>query len=311
MKIENIVTRKRKGYFHVGRREFNIKESLTGIGFMAPAVILALVFVIIPIFVSVFFAFTNANMGRLNNISFVGFKNFVDVFSDSYIWPALKNTLYFVGVVVPLQFGLALGLALLVNRLKVMNSFFRWAFFAPVMLSLAVTSFLWLNLLNPQEGLMNALLGFFGLGPSLFLEDTKLSMPIIILISAWQGAGYQMLIILSGLKNIPRDLYEAASIDRANKINQFFHVTLPSLKPTIVFVLITMIIGAFRIMVQPMIMTNGGPLNSTLTMSLYIYRTGVTYKNVGYSSAIALLYTFVIATVSLTLRKLLGGDNEA
>ena len=90
-----------------------------------------------------------------------------------------------------------------------------------------------------------------------------------------------------------------------------FSVTLPSLKPTIVFVLITMIIGAFRIMVQPMIMTNGGPLNATLTMSLYIYRTGVTYKNVGYSSAIALLYTFVIATVSLTLRKVLGGDNEA
>ena len=311
MQIENIVTRKRKGYFYLGRREYNIKESLTGLGFMAPATLLALVFVIIPIFVSVFFAFTNANMGRLTDISFIGFKNFIDVFSDSYIWPALRNTLYFVGVVVPLQFGLALGLALLVNRLRVMNSFLRWAFFAPVMLSLAVTSFLWLNLLNPQEGLINALLGFFGLGPSLFLEDTKLAMPIIILISAWQGAGYQMLIMLSGLKNIPKDLYEAASIDRANKVEQFFHVTLPSLKPTIVFVLITMIIGAFRIMVQPMIMTNGGPLNSTLTMSLYIYRTGVTYKNVGYSSAIALLYTFIIATVSLTLRKVLGGDNEA
>jgi len=311
MQIENIVTRKRRGYFHFGRSEYNIKESLTGLGFMAPATLLALLFVIVPIFVSIFFAFTSANMGRLTDITFVGFKNFVDVFSDSYIWPALKNTLYFVGVVVPLQFGLALGLALLVNRLRVMNSFLRWAFFAPVMLSLAVTSFLWLNLLNPQEGLMNSILGFFGLGPSLFLEDTKLAMPIIILISAWQGAGYQMLIILSGLKGIPKDLYEAASIDRANKVEQFFHVTLPSLKPTIVFVLITMIIGAFRIMVQPMIMTNGGPLNSTLTMSLYIYRTGVTYKNVGYSSAIALLYTFIIATVSLTLRKLLGGDNEA
>lgn len=311
MKIENIVSKKRKGYFHVGQHEYNLKESLTGFAFMAPATILAFVFVIIPIFVSIFFAFTNANMGRLNDISFIGIKNFIDVFSDSYIWPALKNTLYFVGIVVPLQFCIALGLALLVNHLRLMNSFLRWAFFAPVMLSLAVTSFLWLNLLNPQEGLMNAVLGLFGLGPSLFLEDTKLAMPIIILISAWQGAGYQMLIMLSGLKNIPKDLYEAASIDRANKINQFFHITLPSLKPTIVFVLITMIIGAFRIMVQPMIMTNGGPLNATLTMSLYIYRTGVTYKTVGYSSAIALLYTVIIASISLTLRKVLGGDNEA
>jgi fructooligosaccharide transport system permease protein len=311
MKIDNIVTKRRRGYFRIGSNEYNIRESLTGIGFMLPVTILALVFVIIPIFVSIFFGFTNANMGRLNNIQFIGLKNFIDVFSDSYIWPALKNTLYFVVVVVPLQFGLALCLALLVNKIKVMNGLLRWAFFAPVMLSLAVTSFLWLNLLNQQEGLINAILGFFGLGPSLFLQDTKLAMPLIIIISAWQGAGYQMLILLSGLKNIPKDLYEAASIDRAGKLQQFFHVTLPSLKPTIVFVLITMIIGAFRIMVQPMIMTNGGPLNATLTMSLYIYRTGVTYKNVGYSSAIALLYTFVIATVSLTLRKVLGGDNEA
>jgi fructooligosaccharide transport system permease protein len=311
MQIENIVTNKRKGYFYLGTREYNIKESIVGASFLAPVVGLALVFVIVPIIVSLFFAFTNANLGRLNDISLVGIKNFLDVFQDSYIWPALKNTLYFVGIVVPLQFGLSLGLALLLNKVRRMNSFLRWAFFAPVMLSLAVTSFLWLNLLNPQEGLMNALLGFFGLGPSLFLEDTKLAMPIIILISAWQGAGYQMLIMLSGLKNIPKDLYEAASIDRANKLQQFFHVTLPALKPTIVFVLITMIIGAFRIMVQPMIMTNGGPLNSTLTMSLYIYRTGVTYKNVGYSSAIALLYTIVIASISLTLRKVLGGDNEA
>ena len=163
------------------------------------------------------------------------------------------------------------------------NTFFRWAFFAPVMLSLAVTSMLWINLLNEQDGLINAILTMIGLPKEKFLGDPKMAMDLIVLISAWQGAGYQMLIFLSGLKNIPKEMYEAASIDGANKRQQFFRITLPSIRPTFSFVLITMLIGAFRLITQPMIMTQGGPINKTLNDVLLYYQQGITYRDVGYS----------------------------
>lgn len=278
--------------------------------FMIPAVLLAFVFIVLPIGISLSYAFTDANLLRLDDIQFNGLENFVRIFKDARIAIALKNTFIFVIEVVPLQLGASLGLALLINKIKKFNTFLRWAFFTPVMLSLAVTSMLWMNLLNPQDGLINALITGFGGNPQLFLEDPNQALQVIIFISAWQGAGYQMLIFLSGLKNIPKDLYESASIDRASKWTQFWKITLPSLKPTFVFILITMLIGAFRICVQPMIMTQGGPLDSTLTMSYYIYTQGITYREVGYSSSIALAFTVIIATISLTLRKLLGKENN-
>ena len=290
MRIGDITKKRSKGQYRLFGTEYSLRETIAGLSFLAPCFLLSVVFVFLPIAISLSYAFTDANMLRLDSVNFIGFDNFVRLFQDASIGKALTNTLIFVGCV---------------------NTFLRWAFFCPVMLSLAVTSMLWMNLLNPQEGLINALILALGGNPMMFLEDPDQAMGCIIFISAWQGAGYQMLILLSGLKNIPKELYEAAEIDRASKWQQFLNVTLPGLKPTMVFVLITMIIGAFRICVQPMIMTDGGPLDSTLTMSLYIYKQGVEYRDVGYSSAIAMVYTVIIAAVSLTLRKVLGGDNEA
>ena len=306
--IENLTRRKSKNDFHFFGKIFSKEETIVGWLFMLPATILGALFVILPIMISLSYAFTNANLLRLDQIQLNGFANFIRAFEDPKIWIALKNTFTFVIFVVPLQLTTSLGLALLLNKIKRFNTFLRWAFFTPVMLSLAVTSMLWMNLLNPQDGLINALFLAFGGNPQLFLEDPNQAMPIIIFISAWQGAGYQMLIFLSGLKNIPKDLYEAASIDRASKWSQFWNITLPMLKPTFVFILITMLIGAFRIIVQPMIMTQGGPLNATLTMSYYIYMQGINFREVGYSSAIALMFTFIIASISLTLRRILGTE---
>lgn len=311
MTVENIAFKRKKNHFKIGKKEYTVSESLTGLAFIAPCLILSIIFVFIPIAFSLTMAFTDANMGRLTQMQFVGFENFVRLAKDTKILTALRNTAIFVLGVMPLQFGTALGLALLLNKIKRCNTFLRWAFFVPVMLSLAVTSLLWMNLLNKQNGLINILLLAIGANPVAFLEDPNLAMGSIIFISAWQGAGYQMLILLSGLKNIPKDVYEAADIDRANAWQKFTNVTLPGLKPTMVFVFITMLIGAFRICVQPMIMTGGGPLDATLTMSYYIYKNGITFKDVGYSSAIALFYTIILATISLSLRKALGGDNEA
>ena len=310
MRIENIVDRRRPGNFRLFGQEYNIRESLTALGFMLPAVILAIIFIFLPIVISLAFAFTNANLMTIGNFDWVGFDTIARVFSDHRVGEALRNTLYFVAGVMPLQFGTALGLALILKHVSHGNKFLRWAFFCPVMLSLAVTSMLWMNLLNKEDGLINTLLLAMGANPVAFLENPKTAMPCIIFISAWQGAGYQMLILLSALQNIPKEQYEAAEIDKASKWQQFLNVTLPGIKPTMVFVFITMLIGAFRICVQPMLMTPGGLNGATMTMSYFIYNQAQEYGNFGYSSAVALVYTFLIATVSLLIRKVLGGDNQ-
>ena len=226
------------------------------------------------------------------------------------MWNALGNTCLFVVLAVPLQLGVALGLALLLNKDVKCNTFFRWAYFCPVMLSLAVTSFLWMNLLNEQEGLFNGLLMSLGMKKNQNFLGSDYGMFSIIVVSVWQGAGYQMLIFLSGLKNIEPALYEAASLDGANKWQQFVHITLPAILPTTSFVLVTMLIGAFRLITQPMIMTPQGAADvtgreTTSTMSWYIYQQGLISGKVGYSSAIALVYTVFLAAIALTLRKVM------
>ena len=165
--------------------------------------------------------------------------------------------------------------------------FFKVAFFAPVVMSLVVISILWLYLLNPNNGLLNALLNKIGISSQPFLTSPKQAMYAIVFVSAWQGAGYQMLLFLGGMQNIPQDIYEAAELDGFSKWAQFRYITMPLLKPTALFVLLTTLISAFKLIVQPMVMTQGGPLNSTITMVYYIYQQGFTDRLVGYSSSIA------------------------
>lgn len=305
MKNNALPVRAKGMYFRFLGRSFKKHDAIVGAVFVLPAFVLGCIFVVAPMLVSLAYSVTDANLLALNNVHFNGFVNFAEAFGDSYLWNAFLNTLEFVVKVVPLQLCASLGLALILNTKIRCNTFFRWAFFCPVMLSLAVTSFLWMNLLNEQEGLINAILENLGFSRQPFLESPKQAMNVIVFISAWQGAGYQMLIFLSGLKNIPPEIYEAASIDGANPVQKFFFITIPNILPTFSFVLITMLIGAFRLIVQPMVMTGGGPVDSTMTMSYYIYTQGITFRNVGYSSAIALLYTFFMAAIALTLRKLM------
>lgn len=298
-----------KPHYTLFKRRYSTQDTIVGWAFLLPAVILGLIFIIGPMVVSLSYSFTDAHLLKLDQAKFYGLKNFIDAFKDETMWEAFKNTMQFVICVVPLQLGVAYGLALILNSKIKCNTFFRWAFFVPVMLSLAVTSTLWMNLLNEQDGLINTLLENLGFDRQKFLSDPKQAMPIIIFISAWQGAGYQMLIFLSALKNIPKEVYEASDVDGANKWQKLIYITCPMIKSTFSFILVTTLIGAFRLITQPMIMTGGGPLNSTLTMSYYIYLNGIKYWNVGYSSAIALIYTIFMATIALTLNKVTGKDN--
>lgn len=304
----------KKAYFKLFGTSYKKSDALVGIGFVLPACILGILFIFVPIAISLLYAFTDMDFTDVGIRAphFIGFENFRIMFTqDRVIWKALGNTFLFVVIAVPVQLAVALGLALILNLKKLRcNTFFRWAFFMPVMLSLAVTSFLWINLVS-RSGLVTVMLEKIGFDMDrLLLENPKTAMGVIIFVSVWQGAGYQMLIFLSGLKNIPSELYEAASLDGASPSRMFFSITLPAIKPTFSFVAVTTLIGAFKLITQPMIMTQGGPDDSTYTMSYFIYdRARNGGKGLGYSSAVALFYTIVMATIALVLRKVTSGDN--
>lgn len=177
-------------------------------------------------------------------------------------------------------------------------------------MSLVVVSILWLYILNPSAGLLNEMLSNIGMNPQPFLSSPNQAMYVIVVISAWQVAGYQMLIFLAGLQNIPNEVYEAARMDGASRWRQFLNITLPMLKPTAFLILTTTLIDAFKLIIQPMVMTQGGPLNSTMTPVYYIYRTGFTDRHVGYASALTVAYGLVIIVFTIIQRKVVGGENN-
>lgn len=286
------------------------RENVVAYTFLGPALLLLLLFLIIPAIMSVYYAFTDYYLLTPDTRKFVGLDNFINLFKDPIFLKSLANTLKFVVWVIPLQIGAALGLALLLNKQRKANTFFKVAYFSPVVMSLVVISVLWLYLLNPNEGIINNVLTYFGVSAQPFLTSPKQAMFTIVFVSAWQGAGFQMLIFLAGLQNIPGEVYEAAQLDGMNKWQRFIYITLPLLKPTSIFIFITTLIGAFKLLVQPMVMTQGGPVNSTMTVVYYIYQTGFTDRMVGYASSIALLFGTIIGLVTLAQRKLVKEEDD-
>ena len=287
---------------------YRVKSSATAYLMLLPAVILAFLFILLPILYSLGYSFTNYRLLEEHRMRFTGFDNFVEIFENisekGMLYKAIKNTLAFVVGVVPLQIGLALLLALFVNRPCFGSKIFKVCFFAPVVISLSVTSLLWLEILSPDKtGLLNSIIGLFGLPPHDWLRDEATAIPCIIVLSAWQGCGYQMLIFLSGLSNIRKDLYEAAALDGANAWHRFWTVTWVGLRSTFVYVLITVFIGACRILTQPMLMTHYR--EHTVTISYYMYQTGFKDRWIGEISAVALLMTFFIGGVTLIQRRVL------
>lgn len=300
--IDIIRRKKQNGKYHKS-------EVLVGFGLMIPAVVLAFFLVVLPIFFSFTFAFENYNLLKPDKATFVGFKNFADLFDElaqgGEILTALKNTALFVVLVVPLQITLALLLALFCNNKRKGTTIFKVCFFAPVAISLSVTAFLWLIILSPSEsGIVNSILRIFGVEPQVFTKQENAIIVWMVIMSAWQGCGFQMLIFLSALGNIRKDLYEAAAVDGAGPIRRFFTITLPGLKPTLVYIVITVFIGACRVMIQPMLIT--GYEDTGITLSLYMYERGFAFRKVGYSCAVALILTFIIGSITFAQRKLLG-----
>ena len=263
--------------------------------FVAPAVILLIAFLVVPMIYTVYFS----------GFKFIGLENYQKLFSDKNFWLALKNTVYFTVIVVPCQCVLALALALLVSKKFRGVAVFRTMYFAPQLTSMVVISVLWSVLYNanPNTGLINSILVSLGMSPIKFLSDASTAMNSIIFMSAWQGAGYQMMIFLAGLQGIPRDQYEAASVDGATKFKQFLYITLPGLKGTIKYVIMITMIQAMKLFTQPYIMTQGGPKNSTKTLVYYIYTQGFQKGNFGYACSIAAVFFVIVVCMSMAMKK--------
>lgn len=280
----------------------NRVESMMGMVFFGPALVLLAIFLFIPLILTFVFSFTDFFALNPGITHFVGLDNFKQVFADETFRQAFWNTVKFVLIIVPLQGLGSLGLALVINKISHFKKFFKVAFFVPVVMSLAVVSTLWMQIYSP-EGILNAILGFFGIDAQPFIHSADQALPSIAIMSAWQGMGYQMIIFLGGLQGISPSLYEAAEMDHATPWQKFKDITLPELKPLLVFVLITVTIGAFRMLVQPMIMTGGGPSNSTYTVVYDIYETGTVNWEMGLASTMAVVFAVfvIILTVIQTL----------
>lgn len=223
-----------------------MKDNLIGYGFLAPALLLLTIFLIIPVIMVIYYAFTDYYLLTPDARQFIGLENFKRLFADPIFVKSIWNTAKFVVWIIPVQLGAALGMALIINKNRKGNIFFKVAFFAPVVMSLVVISILWLYLLNPNEGLVNTLFAKIGIASQPFLTSPKQAMYTLVFVSAWQGAGYQMLLFLGGMQNIPQDVYEAAEIDGFSKFQQFRYITMPLLKPTAIFILLTTLISAFK-----------------------------------------------------------------
>jgi multiple sugar transport system permease protein len=273
---------------------------------VSPAVVLFTVFLLVPIVLAFALAFTNARLISPRPAEFIGLENFTFLMSDPVFWASVRNTFYFAVVVVPVQAGLALGLALLVNAKVRGTQFFRTIYFLPVVTSMVVVSLLW-RFMYQEDGLINQILTkvtFGAFEPIDWLNDPKWALPAIMVMSIWQGVGFHMVIWLAGLQTIPAELYEASSLDGAGAWDQFRYVTWPGLVHTRTFILVTITIAAFSLFTQISVMTQGGPLDSTTTVVYHAVRSGYSQLQTGYASAISLVFFAMVLTVSLIQRRL-------
>jgi multiple sugar transport system permease protein len=275
--------------------------------FVAPALLVIVVFFFVPVLAALAISLTDFDIYALadsRNLRLVGLRNYAQLLQTPLFWQALGNTLYFVVVGVPLSVTVSLGAALLLHsRLVRFRGLFRTALFAPVVTTLVAVAVVWRYLFNPHYGWLNYALGRLGIPPVDWLGDPQWAMPAIIVFAVWKNFGYNMIIFLAGLQSIPEPLYEAARIDGASIWRQFRHVTLPMLAPILAVVNILTIAGYFQLFAEPYVMTQGGPLQSTVSVLYFMYEEGFKWWNLGSASAVAfVLFLFIFVVTALQLR---------
>ncbi|MEP7370119.1 MAG: sugar ABC transporter permease [Dermatophilaceae bacterium] len=273
-----------------------------------PFMLLFVVFTAGPVIASLYMSLTDIKARDLHSpfdVTFVGLQNYAHVFGDQTFRTAGFNTAYFVIVGVPLTLGIALAAALALNKgITKFRTLFRVGYYTPVVTSIVAVAVVWRFLLREDVGLVNTVLRWFGINGPDWLGSTTWAMPSLIAMASWRNFGTAMIIFLAGLQSVPVVLHEAASIDGASAWQQFRHITVPLLRPTILFVMVTTVIGYVQFFEEPFVMTNGGPLDSTVSLSMFTYRQ-FGFGNYGFASATSyVLFVIIVALTAVQFRSL-------
>jgi lactose/L-arabinose transport system permease protein len=272
--------------------------------FIGPAFLLMLIFTVYPVFSSFILSFQEV---RGVEKSFVGFANYTRLFHDPIFYKSLLNTFEILIVQVPIMLFLSLLIAVGLHSSMVKGkAFLRISYFMPAITAMVAASIVFMILLDERFGLVNYFLSFLGIDAIHWLTTPFWAKVTVIIVMTWRWTGYNMVIFLAGLQNIPAELYEAASIDGAGKVKQFFMITIPQLKPVFIFTVVMSTIGTLQLFDEPFILTNGGPNSATMTITLYLYEKGFKYFDFGYASAIAYVLVLITAVISWIQMKMVG-----
>ncbi len=282
------------------RRRREMRRTVTAYAFITPAMVFFIVFLFVPLVAAVYLSFTSYDL--YNAPQWRGFENYTQLFNDPLFWVGLRNSFIYL-TVTPILIGLSISLAIVVNRKIGGVPIFRTLYYIPAITSVIAVGMIFEFVFEEPGGLINGLLLALGLidQPINFLTHPDSTLISIMLVTIWRGVGFYMVIFLAALQNVPEELYEAASIDGANKVQQHWYITLPGIRPTIIFVAIISSISALKVFEEIFVMTNGsgGLLDSALTLMFYLYRQGFVFVQLGYASAIAVVFTLITLVFSI------------
>jgi multiple sugar transport system permease protein len=282
------------------------REFLAGMAFLSPTLLVFSVFVLFPVVFSFFLSFHKWNMFSAGT-SYVGLDNYLSILTNEEFWSVLKNTAFYTLGTVPLNMVVSLAAAYVLNKKIIGRRFLRTAFFIPVIMSPVAAAVIWRWVYEPNFGMLNYVLGIFGVPSINWLNDPTAAMFALIVMGVWKSFGVNLVLFSAGLQGIPEQYYEAAQIDGAGKWRQFWNVTLPLLSPTTFFILVMSVIGSFQVFDTVYVLTSGGPLGSTKVLVFYLYEHAFKYFEMGYASAVAyLLFALVFALTLLQVKYLRG-----
>lgn len=280
--------------------------------FCTPALVPITLFIILPFCMSIIYSFTNRMLVQKagKTVEFVGLKNFLKLFTNGTAQQAFLNTAVYALLVVPVIVVLGIMLTVLVNNSLKGVKLFRTIYFSPQIITMTVVAIVWSFIFSPgPDGLMNSALRLLGVQPQAWLQDSRWALFCIAVMYIWQSLGMEMLIILGGLQFISEDLYEAGRMDGCSSFQRFWYITVPMLKNTLVYVLISTTINTLKLFTQVYVLTNGGPKGSTTSVIYLLYKSGFVNNQLGYSSAIAVVFFLIVLLISLIQNRILGRDN--
>lgn len=276
--------------------------------FLGVPVLLFAVFLLLPVVMAIGLSLTDYAV--IGDFEWVGLANYARIADDPIFWVAVRNTALYTVLYVPAGLLVALGTALLLGRSTRVSRVFRTLFYIPVVSSTVATAAIWFWLLNPQYGLLNAVLGWFGIDGPAWLYESRWAMIAIVMMSVWAGFGANMIIYLGALQGVPRELVDAARVDGAGAFRVFWHVTRPAISRATFLILTLLLIAAFQVFDQAYVLTKGGPGNSTLTLVYYIYDRGFGRLEMGYASALSFVLFLVILVFSIANARATGREND-